>query len=138
MIDSSEEKTQQEIIVTGGAGYIGSHTVVELIEAGYVPVIVDDFRNSKPWIIDRITEITSKPVIFYEVDCTNEKALTDVFKKHAGASGVIHFAAYKAVGESVQKPVMYYQNNITSLCSVLSAMQTTGIQNLVFSSSCTV
>jgi UDP-glucose 4-epimerase len=138
MSDSAEEKVTQEIIVTGGAGYIGSHTVVELIESGYTPVVVDDFRNSKAWIIDRITEITGKPVVSYAIDCTNEAALTDVFKKHANAAGVIHFAAYKAVGESVQNPVMYYQNNINSLCNVLSAMQSTGIQNLVFSSSCTV
>jgi UDP-glucose 4-epimerase len=138
MSDSTAEKAPQEIIVTGGAGYIGSHTVVELVEAGYVPVIIDDFRNSQAWIIDRISEITGKPVIFHAVDCTNETALTDVFKKHSSAAGVIHFAAYKAVGESVQKPVMYYQNNINSLCNVLNAMQVTGIQNLVFSSSCTV
>jgi len=138
MADSTEEKTQQEIIVTGGAGYIGSHTVVELVEAGYTPVIIDDFRNSKDWIVERIAEITGKKIVCHAVDCTDEKALIAVFKKHATALGVIHFAAYKAVGESVQKPVMYYQNNINSLCNVINAMQETGIQNLVFSSSCTV
>ena len=138
MSDTPEEKTAGEIIVTGGAGYIGSDTRVELIEAGYTPVVIDDFRNSQPWIMDRIAEITGKKVTCHTVDCTDEKALTDVFKKHAGAAGVIHFAAYKAVGESVQKPLMYYRNNVNSLANVLSAMQETGIQNLVFSSSCTV
>lgn len=129
---------QNQIIVTGGAGYIGSHTVVELIEAGYEPIVIDDFRNSKSWIIDRIESITGKNVIFYPVDCTDEQAVLEIFQKHKEATGVIHFAAYKAVGESVQDPVMYYRNNIGTTCAVLDAMKKTGMQHLVFSSSCTV
>ena len=129
---------QNQIIVTGGAGYIGSHTVVELIEAGYEPVIIDDFRNSKSWIIDRIEEITGKNVTFYAIDCSDEKAVTEVFDQHKEAVGVIHFAAYKAVGESVKEPAKYYQNNIGAVCAVLNAMKKTGMQHLVFSSSCTV
>jgi len=127
-----------QIIVTGGAGYIGSHTVVELIAAGYEPIIIDDFRNSKDWILERIEEIAGKKVVCYPIDCSNEKAVLDVFNLHSDAVGVIHFAAYKAVGESVQKPLMYYQNNINSLCAVLNAMRETAIQHFVFSSSCTV
>jgi len=129
---------KKKIIVTGGAGYIGSHTVVELVAAGYEPVIIDDFRNSKSWIIDRIAELTGKSPLGYAIDCTDEKEVLSVFRNHADIGGVIHFAAYKAVGESVQKPAMYYQNNIGSLCVVLNAMKETGIENLVFSSSCTV
>lgn len=129
---------QKQIFVTGGAGYIGSHTVLELIEAGYEPIIIDDFRNSQRWIVDRIKEITGQDVICYELDCCNEKGLIEVFKKHADALGVIHFAAYKAVGESVQKPTSYYQNNVGSLCAVLNAMKEVSMQHLVFSSSCTV
>jgi len=127
-----------QIIVTGGAGYIGSHTVVELMDAGYEPIIIDDFRNSKNWILDRIEEITGKKVACYSVDCSDEKAVLDVFEKHVDAIGVIHFAAYKAVGESVQKPTMYYQNNVGSMSAVLNAMEKTKIERLVFSSSCTV
>src|SRR5688500_4091524 len=97
---------QNQIIVTGGAGYIGSHTVIELIEAGYEPVVIDDFRNSQPWILDRITEISGKPVISYAIDCGDEAAVLGVFEKHREATGVIHFAAYKAVGESMQKPAL--------------------------------
>jgi len=128
----------QQIIVTGGAGYIGSHTVVELIGAGYEPIVIDDFRNSKNWILDAIEEITGKKVLCYAIDCSDEKAVLDVFKKHADAIGVIHFAAYKAVGESVQKPTMYFQNNVGSMAAVLNAMEKTSMQRLVFSSSCTV
>lgn len=128
----------KEVIVTGGAGYIGSHTVVELINAGFHPIILDDFRNAKPWILDRITEITGTKVLHYAIDCQDEKAISSVFASHKDAVGVIHFAAHKAVGESVKEPVMYYQNNVGSLCAVLSAMKLHGINNLVFSSSCTV
>lgn len=128
----------QEIIVTGGAGYIGSHTVVELINAGYTPIVIDDFRNSQPWILERITEITGKNVIGYAIDCNDEAELNSVFEKHPNALGVIHFAAYKAVGESVQKPTKYYQNNVGSMCTVLDTMKKFNIANLVFSSSCTV
>lgn len=126
------------VLVTGGAGYIGSHTVVELINAGYDPIILDDFRNSQPWIIDRIAEITKVRPTFYEVDCQDENAVKAVVENYPNAIGLIHFAADKAVGESVEKPIQYYQNNIGSLCAVLSVMKTVGLNNLVFSSSCTV
>lgn len=129
---------KKKIAVTGGAGYIGSHTVAELVEAGFEPMIIDDFRNSETWIIERLCKITGKNLIGYAIDCADEKELISVFRKHPDITGVIHFAAYKAVGESVEFPVKYYQNNIGSLCAVLQAMQTCGIHDLVFSSSCTV
>ncbi|WP_027420597.1 UDP-glucose 4-epimerase GalE [Crocinitomix catalasitica] len=128
----------KKVIVTGGAGYIGSHTVIELIHAGFEPIIIDDFRNSKPWIIDRIQEVSDAKVLFYEVDCQDKDAVETVFKAHPDAAGVIHFAAYKAVGESVDKPIAYYQNNVGSLCVILELMETYKIQHFVFSSSCTV
>jgi UDP-glucose 4-epimerase len=127
-----------KIIVTGGAGYIGSHAVVELIQAGFEPIIIDDFRNSKRWIIDRIQKITNQSVVFHQIDCTDEVAMTSVFSEYQNIAGVIHFAAYKAVGESVEKPTMYYQNNINSLSVLLNVMKKSGVEQLVFSSSCTV
>ena len=130
--------SQKEILVTGGAGYIGSHTVVELVAAGYTPIILDDFRNSKKWIIDRLEELTDSNLIVHEVDCCDESAVDSVFSKHPNISGVVHFAADKAVGESVQEPLKYYQNNIGSLNTVLGAMEKHGVKTLVFSSSCTV
>ncbi len=126
------------VFVTGGAGYIGSHTVVELYAAGFTPIILDDFRNSKPFILNRIEEITGAKPVHYAVDCQNEAAVSAVLGKYPKALGLIHFAADKAVGESVKDPVKYYQNNIGSLCAVLKSMAAHGIQNLVFSSSCTV
>lgn len=126
------------VLVTGGAGYIGSHAVVELFEAGYTPVILDDFRNAKPWIIDRIEQITGKRPVHYPVDCQNESAVFEIMEKHSNAVGVIHFAADKAVGESVKEPVKYYQNNVGSICVMLKGMEKYGIKNFVFSSSCTV
>lgn len=128
----------EKIIVTGGAGYIGSHTVVALYEAGYEPVIIDDFRNSQRFIIDRLTKITGKKPIVHDIDCTNEKDVLNVFKSYQNIIGVIHFAAYKAVGESSDEPVKYYANNVGSLCAVINAMQKCDIKNIVFSSSCTV
>lgn len=128
----------KKILVTGGAGYIGSHTVVELMLAGYEPIIIDDFRNSKPWIIDRIAELAGRYPLGHSVDCADEKEVLAVFKNYPDILGVIHFAAYKAVGESVQHPTRYYQNNVGSLCAVLNAMKECGVAHLVFSSSCTV
>ena len=129
---------RKKILVTGGAGYIGSHTVVELYQAGYEPIIIDDFRNSKRWIIDRMQEIVGADLQVFAADCSDQDALTQLADEFGEIEGVIHFAAYKAVGESVEKPVMYYQNNINSLCAVLQFMQYRGIEHLVFSSSCTV
>ncbi|HIP35647.1 MAG TPA: UDP-glucose 4-epimerase GalE [Crocinitomix sp.] len=127
-----------KILVTGGAGYIGSHTVVELIDNGYLPIIVDDFRNSNPLVLDKLNEIVGQTVPFYNIDCTDKKKMDKVFAEHPDLMGVIHFAAYKAVGESVEKPLMYYQNNLGSLMVVLELMEAYKISNLVFSSSCTV
>ncbi len=125
------------ILVTGGAGYIGSHTVVSLIEKGFEPIIVDDFRNAHPDVINRLEEITGQKINFYNIDCCNEKDLHSIFEKN-NFYGVIHFAAYKAVGESVAQPLMYYRNNLLSLINVLQLCQEFQVKNIVFSSSCTV
>lgn len=127
----------KKIIVTGGAGFIGSHTVVALSEAGYEPVIVDNFSNSVRSIIDGIRKLAPGEVHLCEADCCSADALRDIFRTHQ-PSGVIHFAAFKAVGESVSKPVMYFQNNIGSMISLLQVMGEFGVKDLVFSSSCTV
>lgn len=127
----------RKIIVTGGAGFIGSHTIVALFENGFTPIIIDDFRNSEKFIVDRIKEITGEEVLAYDFDCADEDKLTNVFLKHQPI-GVIHFAADKAVGESVQKPLKYYENNIQSLVTILKVCVQNGVNNLVFSSSCTV
>jgi UDP-glucose 4-epimerase len=125
------------ILVTGGAGYIGSHTVVELIEQGYEPVIVDDFRNSEKTTIDRIRKIVNKDPIIHVVDVTDRKEMKAVFEEY-DLEGIIHFAAYKAVGESVEKPLMYYQNNVDGLINCLELAEEHNVKNFVFSSSCTV
>jgi len=127
-----------KILVTGGAGYIGSHTTVELQNAGYEVVIVDNLSNSNAEVIDGIERITAVRPAFEKVDCTDEKAMRKVFEKYSGIQGIIHFAASKAVGESVQKPLMYYRNNIVSLLNLLELMPAFGVKGLVFSSSCTV
>ena len=127
-----------KIIVTGGAGYIGSHTVVELFNAGYVPVIVDDFSNADHRVLDRLRAILGQPVTCHEGDCKDAAFLSRVFTKESGITGVIHFAAFKAVGESVQEPLKYYHNNLMSLVVLLKAMMAGGVSHLVFSSSCTV
>lgn len=125
------------IIVTGGAGFIGSHTVVELINSGFEPIIIDDFRNSKPFILDRIQEIVNTNIISYNFDCADTAKLQEVFDKHKPV-GVIHFAADKAVGESVANPLKYYSNNLGSLSSILEICIENKVNNIVFSSSCTV
>ncbi len=127
----------KEILVTGGAGFIGSHTVVALSEAGFVPVIVDNFSNSDRRMVDRITELCPGAVHFHMLNCCDESALRAVFQAH-DISGAIHFAAFKAVGESVQRPLQYFENNINSLTTLLKIMHEFEVQNLVFSSSCTV
>ena len=125
------------VLVTGGLGYIGSHTVVELIQSGHEAVIVDDLSNAKADVVDRIETITGARPVFYELDCKNADALRDVFTKHK-IDAVIHFAAYKAVGESVQKPLQYYRNNIDSTLSLVEVMEEFGCDKFVFSSSATV
>jgi len=127
-----------KILVTGGAGYIGSHTIVELQNANYEVIIVDNLSNSNAGVIDGIERITGIRPVFEKVDCKDEKAMQDVFKKNPGIQGIIHFAASKAVGESVQKPLLYYRNNIVSLLNLLELMPVFGVKGLVFSSSCTV
>ncbi|MDZ7786340.1 MAG: UDP-glucose 4-epimerase GalE [Candidatus Saccharibacteria bacterium] len=127
----------KNILVTGGAGFIGSHTVVELVNAGYRPIIVDNFSNSDRQVIDRLNEITGSDITSYENDYQDESFLRKLLKDHA-VEGVIHFAAHKAVGESVQKPLDYYQNNVAGLITLLKAVEEASVKNFVFSSSCTV
>lgn len=125
------------VLVTGGAGYIGSHTVVELIEAGYEPIVVDDLSNAKEDVIDRIEIITGKRPVFYKVDCKDKEAMRKVFSEQK-IDSVIHFAAYKAVGESVRIPLEYYRNNIDSTLTLMEVMEEFGCKKFVFSSSATV
>lgn len=125
------------ILVTGGTGFIGSHTAVELLEAGYDIVIADNLSNSKATVIDRLQQITSQQIPFEQVDFCDKAAVTQLFKKYP-IDGVIHFAALKAVGESIQKPLEYYSNNLGSLLTLCQVMQEQGVKNLVFSSSATV
>jgi UDP-glucose 4-epimerase len=126
------------IIVTGGAGYIGSHTVVELFEAGYKPIIIDNFINSEKKVIEGIESIINSKIKVYEGDCNDASFMQEVFDNENDISGCIHFAAYKAVGESVEFPLTYYHNNINSLLVLIQQMLDHKIANLVFSSSCTV
>lgn len=126
------------ILVTGGTGYIGSHTVVELMQQGYNVVIVDNLSNSNLAVLDGIQGIVGKQPAFEQVDCNNYAAMDKVFGKYTDIVAVIHFAASKAVGESVEKPLMYYRNNIGSLITLLELMKLHQVQNVVFSSSCTV
>ena len=128
--------SDKKILVTGGTGYIGSHTVVELIAAGYTPVIVDNLSNSTEKIIDQIEKVSGTRPEFFNLDLADEQAVLD-FLAPRNISGVIHFAAYKAVGESVQQPLKYYRNNFYSLINLLSAYRGKQV-NFVFSSSCTV
>ncbi len=129
---------KKTILVTGGTGFIGSHTTVELQNAGYDVVIVDNLSNSNASVVDGIEKITGTRPAFEQVDCCDYAALEGVFKKHPGICGVIHFAASKAVGESVEKPLLYYRNNIVSLINILKLMPEYGVKGIIFSSSCTV
>ena len=126
-----------KILVTGGLGYIGSHTVVELINAGYEPVIVDDLSNSKLQILDQLSKIIGFKPVFYQFDLCNKQKLVEFTKSEPDIAGIIHFAAFKAVGESVNKPLKYYHNNLGSLLNLLSVYSGKPI-NFVFSSSCTI
>lgn len=129
---------KQTILVTGGTGFIGSHTSVELIEAGYEVVIVDDLSNSKIEVLDGIEKITGVRPAFEQVDLRDREATENVFRKYPKIEGIIHFAASKAVGESVQFPLMYYRNNIVSLLNLLELMPKYNVKGIIFSSSCTV
>ena len=134
MVQTKEKK----ILVTGGTGYIGSHTTVELQNAGYEVVIIDDLSNSNAGVIDGIEKITGIRPVFSETDCNDKDAVEKVITDNPGIAGIIHFAASKAVGESVQKPLLYYRNNLVTLINLLELMSKHGIKGLVFSSSCTV
>jgi UDP-glucose 4-epimerase len=125
------------ILVTGGAGFIGSHTVVELVKAGFSPIIIDDLSNSDKSAIIGIKNILGFEVPFYQTDCNNGVEVDKIVKKH-NIEGVIHFAAFKAVGESVAEPLRYYRNNILSIITLLEVMQNNNVNSIVFSSSCTV
>ena len=125
------------VLVTGGAGFIGSHTVVELLQAGYEVVIIDNFSNSSPLVLSRIEEITGKRPLLIEGDIRDRALLDDVFKQHE-IDAVVHFAGLKAVGESVQKPLEYYDNNVSGSVVLFEAMRDAGVKRLVFSSSATV
>jgi UDP-glucose 4-epimerase len=125
------------ILVTGGAGFIGSHTVVELAAAGYTPIIIDNFNNSERSVLENLKKLTGTNITCYDQDFADAEKLRGVITKEH-IDGVIHFAAYKAVGESVQHPLKYYQNNIAGLLTLLDVLEEMQIPNLVFSSSCTV
>lgn len=125
------------VLVTGGAGYIGSHTALALYEAGREVVLLDNFSNSSPKAVDAIRALSTDSMVFVEADLLDASALARVFSEH-DIDEVIHFAAYKAVGESVEKPLDYYRNNVGSTIGVVDAMVTAGVSKLVFSSSCTV
>ena len=128
----------RKVIVTGGAGYIGSHTVVELLEAGFEPVLMDDFSNSDRSVLNGLKKITGRDLKFYEGRIQTPGHLAKVIAEEGEIDAIIHFAASKAVGESVMNPLKYYENNINSTLAVLEAMKDHGIDKLVFSSSCTV
>jgi UDP-glucose 4-epimerase len=127
-----------KILVTGGCGFIGSHTVISLIEEGFDPIIIDNFSNSERFIHQQLEKITNSKIVLHEGDCSNLNFLNQVFKNHPDLKGIIHFAAYKSVPESVIDPLKYYIANINSLCYVLLASHHHGVNNLIFSSSCTV
>ena len=126
-----------KILITGGAGYIGSHTAINLLKAGYEPIIVDNYCNSEEWILDQLHTLTGEKIKNYKADCNDIEKLDTIFKNEQ-FGGVIHFAALKAVGTSVLEPLNYYKNNIGSLLSIIELMAKHSVPNLVFSSSCTV
>lgn len=126
------------ILVTGGTGYIGSHTVVELQQAGYPVVIIDNLSNSNREVLDGIERITGQRPPMVEADCTDMGAIEQLFKEYPDIKGIINFAASKAVGESIEKPILYYRNNLNTLLNLLDAMPRHGVKGIVFSSSCTV
>ena len=122
------------ILVTGGAGFIGSHTVVELLESGYDVVVVDNLSNSSKESLNRVEKITGRPVKFYEADIADTEAMNQIFDEN-DIYAVIHFAGLKAVGESVEKPLEYYKNNISGTIEMCDVMRKHGVKNIIFSSS---
>lgn len=129
---------KRKILVTGGTGYIGSHTVVELQNSGYEVIIIDNLSNSNADVVDNIEKVSGIRPVFVELDCLDYNGLDALFAKYPGIEAVIHFAASKAVGESVEKPLLYYRNNLVSLINLLDLMPKHGVGGIVFSSSCTV
>jgi UDP-glucose 4-epimerase len=132
------ERNDMKILITGGTGYIGSHTVVELQNRGYEVIIADDLSNSSTEVLDNIAKITGIRPAFEQIDLADPNLSTAFFNRNSGIAAIIHFAAKKAVGESVEKPLVYYRNNLVSLMNILQGMKDHGIMHLVFSSSCTV
>jgi len=131
------QDNKKKILVTGGAGYIGSHTVVELQQQGFKVIIIDNLSNSHAGVVDRIAEISGIKPEFHRFDLIDRKETDAFFESHRDLSGIIHFAAFKAVGESVEDPLRYYRNNLDSLINILQGMKDYKVMNLVFSSSCT-
>ena len=129
---------KEKILVTGGTGYIGSHTVVELQNSGYEVLIIDNLSNSSADVVDNIEKVSGVRPLFQKLDCLDFNGLQQFFEKHKGIKAIIHFAASKAVGESVEKPLLYYRNNLVSLINLLELMPKFGVEGIVFSSSCTV
>lgn len=129
---------KETVLVTGGTGFIGSHTTVELQQAGYNVVIVDNLSNSREEVVDGIEKITGIRPAFEKMDCLDKSGMENIFRKYPKISGIIHFAASKAVGESVEKPLLYYRNNILSLINLLELMPKYNVKGIIFSSSCTV
>ena len=129
---------KERILVTGGTGYIGSHTVVELQASGYEVIIVDNLSNSQANVVDNIEKVSGIRPAFEHLDCLDYEGLDALFTKYTGIKGIIHFAASKAVGESVEKPLLYYRNNLVSLVNLLELMPKHGVKGIIFSSSCTV
>ena len=129
---------KERILVTGGTGYIGSHTVVELQASGYEVIIVDNLSNSQANVVDNIEKVSGIRPAFEHLDCLDYAGLDALFTKYSGIKGIIHFAASKAVGESVEKPLLYYRNNLVSLVNLLELMPKHGVEGIIFSSSCTV
>lgn len=127
-----------KILVTGGAGYIGSHTVVELLQTGHTPIIVDNLTNSHKDICDKIEQITGTKPLFFEADICDKKALDTIFTQHTDIQGVIHFAAFKSIDESINEPLKYYKNNLSGLIQVLETMEKHAVRNIIFSSSAAV
>ena len=129
---------KERILVTGGTGYIGSHTVVELQNSGYEVIIIDNLSNSSADVVDNIEKVSGIRPAFEKLDCLDFAGLDAIFTKYKGIKAIIHFAASKAVGESVEKPLLYYRNNLVSLINLLELMPKHGVEGIVFSSSCTV
>jgi UDP-glucose 4-epimerase len=133
-----DQENRPKITVTGGAGFIGSHTVVELWNNGFEPIIVDNFSNAQPWILDRIKQLTTKDLQCVQIDCCDEVKMKQLFHKLSPVAGIIHFAAFKSVNESIDKPELYYKNNLDSLQTIIRLKEKFNVPDLVFSSSATV